>query len=105
MTIPGIFHQNGLDPYTRNNRIEKEGDKPQDQRSVSDRSEQDKVNLSDQAKGLMQTQNAVKSSSDVRSDKVAELKAKVSSGEYQPDSKTIAENMVQMEKDIFNGMV
>ena len=104
MTISSIVHQNRLDQYTQN-KIEKNGDAPQDRPSAAHGSEQDKVNLSEQAKGLMQTQNAVKSSADVRSDKVAELKAKVSSGEYQPDSRTIAENMVQMEKDIFNGLV
>jgi negative regulator of flagellin synthesis FlgM len=95
---------NKLDPYTQN-KIERNGEKPQEQKPASSGSEQDKVNLSEQAQGLMQTQKAVKSSTDVRSEKVADLKARVASGEYQPDSTSTAEKMVKLEEEILNSLV
>jgi len=91
---------NKLDPYTQN-KIERNGEKAQEQRPASSGSEQDKVNLSEQAQGLMQTQKAVKSSTDVRSEKVAELKARVASGEYQPDSRSTAEKLLQHDMDLW----
>jgi len=46
----------------------------------------DRISLSDDAKLFSQAVRDAQSDSGVRAAKVAELKAKVASGEYQPDS-------------------
>lgn len=64
--------------------------------------ETDRVTLSGDARLVALAANQAKESPDVRSDRVAELKARVQSGTYQPDSRKIAEKMLTMESDLFN---
>jgi negative regulator of flagellin synthesis FlgM len=61
----------------------------------------DRVTLSDDAKLVSQAATEATNTSDVRTDKVASLKAQVDAGTYQPDSKKIAEKMLTMESDLF----
>jgi len=75
----------------------KKSGKASGRRSAS--SSTDKISLSDNAKLYSQAVRDAQSEPDVRAAKVAELKAKVQSGEYQPDSKLIAEKLLQSEID------
>lgn len=59
----------------------------------------DKISLSDDAKLYSQAVKNAQSEPEIRAAKVAELKAKVQSGEYQPDSKVIAEKLLRSEID------
>lgn len=61
----------------------------------------DRVTLSDGARLLSVATRTAQDASDVRADKVAELKAQVEAGTYQPDSRKIAEKMLTMESDLF----
>jgi negative regulator of flagellin synthesis FlgM len=61
----------------------------------------DRVTLSDDAKLVSVAARTAQDASDVRSEKVAALKAQVEAGTYQPDSKKIAEKMLTMESDLF----
>jgi negative regulator of flagellin synthesis FlgM len=60
----------------------------------------DRVTLSDGAKLVGVATKTASEASDVRTDKVADLKAQVEAGTYQPDSKKIAEKMLTMESDL-----
>ncbi|EHJ46204.1 flagellar biosynthesis anti-sigma factor protein FlgM [Solidesulfovibrio carbinoliphilus subsp. oakridgensis] len=61
----------------------------------------DRVTLSDGAKLVSLAASQAKDAPEVRSDRVAALKAQVDAGTYQPDSKKIAEKMLTMESDLF----
>lgn len=61
----------------------------------------DRVTLSDGARLVGVAVKTASGSPEVRADKVAELKAQVQSGTYQPDSRKIAEKMLTMESDLF----
>ena len=61
----------------------------------------DRVTLSDNAKLVSQATKAAGDASDIRTDKVASLKAQVEAGTYQPDSKKIAEKMLTMDSELF----
>lgn len=61
----------------------------------------DRVTLSGDAKLVSLAASQARDASDVRSDKVAVLKAQVEAGTYQPDSKKIAEKLLTMESDLF----
>ncbi len=67
--------------------------------SSGESSSSDRISLSDDAKLFSQAVKDAQSEADVRAAKVAELKAKVASGEYQPDSKVIAEKLLLSEAD------
>jgi negative regulator of flagellin synthesis FlgM len=62
----------------------------------------DTVTLSGDAKLFSQAVRDAQDSPDVRADRVAELKAQVESGEYQPDSHKIAEKMLLSEIDLLS---
>jgi negative regulator of flagellin synthesis FlgM len=55
----------------------------------------DAVNLSDAARALSAATRSVSDASDVRTDKVAALKAAIANGTYQVDSKQLARAMVK----------
>ncbi|EFL50278.1 anti-sigma-28 factor, FlgM [Solidesulfovibrio fructosivorans JJ]] len=61
----------------------------------------DRVTLSGDARLVSLAANQAKEAPEVRSDRVATLKAQVQAGTYQPDSKKIAEKMLTMESDLF----
>ena len=61
----------------------------------------DRVTLSGDAKLVSLAASQAKEAPEVRSERVAALKAQVQSGTYQPDSKKIAEKMLTMESDLF----
>ncbi|MEA4857722.1 MAG: flagellar biosynthesis anti-sigma factor FlgM [Solidesulfovibrio sp.] len=61
----------------------------------------DKVTLSGDARLVSLAATTAKESPDTRSERVAELKAQVEAGTYQPDSKKIAEKMLTMESELF----
>ena len=62
----------------------------------------DRVTLSDGARLVGVAVKTASESSEVRTDKVAELKAQVQAGTYQPDSRKIAEKMLTMESDLLS---
>jgi len=55
---------------------------------------EDKVELSSVAKDLQRAAEIAKATPDVRADKVAALKEKVESGNYEVDSKKVASKMI-----------
>jgi negative regulator of flagellin synthesis FlgM len=68
---------------------------------TTDAASADRVTLSDSAKLVSVATRTAQETPEVRADKVAELKAQVQAGTYQPDSKKIAEKMLTMESDLF----
>lgn len=62
----------------------------------------DTVTLSGDAKLFSQAVRDAQEAPEVRADRVAELKAQVESGEYQPDSHKIAEKMLLAEIDLLS---
>ncbi|HCR12872.1 flagellar biosynthesis anti-sigma factor FlgM [Solidesulfovibrio sp.] len=61
----------------------------------------DKVTLSGDARLVSLAATTAKDAPDTRSDRVAELKAQVEAGTYQPDSRKIAEKMLTMDSELF----
>ncbi len=61
----------------------------------------DRVTLSGDAKLVSQAAREANEAPEVRTEKVAALKAQVAAGTYQPDSKKIAEKLLTMESDLF----
>ncbi len=68
---------------------------------ASSGSSSDKVTLSGDARLVSLAATTAKESPDTRSDRVAELKAQVEAGTYQPDSRKIAEKMLTMDSELF----
>ncbi|MDQ7833493.1 MAG: flagellar biosynthesis anti-sigma factor FlgM [Desulfovibrionaceae bacterium] len=62
----------------------------------------DTVTLSGNAKLFSQAVRDAQNAPEVRVERVAELKAQVESGEYQPDSHKIAEKMLLAEIDLLS---
>jgi negative regulator of flagellin synthesis FlgM len=60
----------------------------------------DKVALSPEARLLATTLSTASGASDVRADKVRELKEQVQSGTYKPDIKKAAANLLRDEVDL-----
>jgi flagellar biosynthesis anti-sigma factor FlgM len=56
---------------------------------------QDSVTLSDRAKELQAAQKAVRAASDVREDKVADLKRRIAEGTYQVPAETLARDILR----------
>lgn len=61
----------------------------------------DRVTLSPEAKLRTEAYTAAMNAPDVRQDKINELKARVESGEYQPDSAAIAAKLLIEEPGLF----
>jgi len=66
-------------------------------KSASDSPSGDRVSLSDDAKLVAQAVKEAAGSSDVRVDRVEALKQQVQSGTYQPDSRKIAQKLIDSE--------
>jgi len=69
----------------------------QDQTQVTAQQSGDKVALSPEARLLASTVSVANTSSDVRADKVRELKEQVQSGTYKPDIRKAAANLLRDE--------
>ena len=98
MKVDGLVEK--LSTYEQQ-KIEKAGDKERQARESS-RGDSDSVTLSSRAKTLKELQAAVKDSPDVRSEKVAELRERVESGQYEPDAHTIAQKLLEEERDLWS---
>jgi len=70
-------------------------------KSTSQGSETDRVTLSDDAKLVSVATRTAQDAPEVRSDRVAVLKAQVEAGTYLPDSRKIAEKLLTMESELF----
>ncbi len=55
------------------------------------------VSLSDAAKQLAQLENSIKELPEVDASRVAQIKAKIDSGEYQVNSESLAQKMLDMD--------
>ena len=85
-------------PKSTPNATEKIGEKPlSEEQKVegSERSDQDTiVNLSQASKEVQKIREIILSESDVREDKVADLKERIESGKYTIDHKAVANKLV-----------
>ncbi len=61
-----------------------------------------RISLSDEAKLLQNAGEAARTSSGIRQEKTEVLKEKVRSGEYQPDFKMTAKNILKDDMDILD---
>lgn len=95
---------NGLNPYEQSAKLEKaEGQQVKSKRdstATSANTQGDRVRFSDEALLRTEAFQSASSTSDVRQDKVAEIKARIAAGEYQVDSRKIAENLIRDEIDL-----
>ena len=60
---------------------------------------QDEVILSEEALSRTAAEKAVTEASDVREERVAELKARIAGGKYVVDPRTLAEDILRHEQD------
>lgn len=67
----------------------------------ADARESDTVVLSEEARLRVQALQAAQLDPGVRADRVQELKARVQSGTYEPDSRKVAENLLREDLDLF----
>ena len=67
----------------------------QKQNKAAKNSKNDQIEISSQAKGILTAKAGLKSRPQIRTEKVADLKAKLENGNYQIDSKKIAEKMLK----------
>ena len=68
-------------------------------KSSSVSSQNDKISLSDTAKGLASIKNAVKSAPDVRTEKIDKIKSEIAAGNYDVTGKQVAEKIVNTAID------
>lgn len=61
----------------------------------------DQVKLSSRAQNLNKAMRLAQESPEIRAEKVGQLKTEVVSGNYQPDSRQIAEKLVQEDIDLW----
>ena len=84
----------GISGYVQNvrdNRV----DKSQPDAAHAAKTDGDSVRLSSEAREVQEAMRVMKELPDIRSDKVAELKAKVEQGIYRPDENKIAYKLLQ----------
>ena len=85
---------NGVSGYVQNVRDNKvENNRPD--KAPAAEAGSDKVRLSNGAREVQEAVRILKEMPDVRTDMVAELKARVDQGTYQPDEKKIAFNLLK----------
>lgn len=91
----------GLGQYDKA-RLEKSSDvqKGKKESNVAEVKQGDRANISDEGLLRAEAHKSASGAPDVRKDKVAELKAKIAAGEYEMDSRKIAEKMVRDDLDL-----
>ena len=67
----------------------------QKQNKAAKNSKNDQIAISSQAKGILTAKADLNNRPQIRTEKVADLKAKLENGNYQIDSKKIAEKMLK----------
>ena len=89
----------GKAKVTGNSKLPLEGIPVQQGQNLKPRGESVAVNLSPEARDLLDARNKAyqiaKETPDVREDKVAELKARIASGKYEINSENIADGMLR----------
>lgn len=100
-SILGIKQSYGQSRIGRSESGETSGVSSNKTSETNQTSSSDRVTLSDDAKLVSLASRVAQDSPEVRSDRVATLKAQVEAGTYQPDSKKIAEKLLTMESDLF----
>lgn len=100
MVINGIF--NKIDIYNQNKIQEDKNTQLKKKDDVSNlKSSSDKVELSNEVKLLNNVIDNVKKQDVDRTDKIKELKEKISAGEYKINAEKIADKILQNEIDLF----
>jgi negative regulator of flagellin synthesis FlgM len=61
----------------------------------------DRISISEEGRLKMNMLKAAQESDGVRADKVADVKARIEAGEYNPDSKDIAASLLKQELDVW----
>ncbi len=92
----------GLNAYDRTklNKAESEQLKSRQSSGKAEGATGDRVEFSDEAKLRTEAYSTASNTSDIRRDKVEEIKARIAAGEYQMDSRKIAQNLVRDELDL-----
>ncbi|MFW5791736.1 MAG: flagellar biosynthesis anti-sigma factor FlgM [Desulfohalobiaceae bacterium] len=65
------------------------------------RKQSDTVTLSSRAKVFSDVQEAVRKAPEIRAEKIADIKARVAAGEYEPDPETIARKLLDEEEGLW----
>lgn len=96
---------NGLGPYDQSKIEKARADKLKGERESGSKASTaggDKVSISDEAQLRTEAYSSATGASDIRHEKVAEIKAKIASGEYEINTRKIAENIVKEDLDFFS---
>ncbi len=92
----------GLDPYQAKLEKAESGKLKNGKRTTDDSSSTgDRVSVSNEARLRTEAYSTALSASDVRQEKVNAIKERVDSGEYQVDSRKVAEKLITEEMEIF----
>ena len=89
-----------INPYSQKKVERAERERPPAVTSRTSSSGTDKVSVSEEAKLRAAALSAATSASDVRVDKVEELKAQVQAGTYVPDNRKTAMNLIRDDLDL-----
>ena len=68
---------------------------------VSQEASTDRISISEEGRLKMNMLKATQEDDGVRADKVADVKARIEAGEYNPDSKDIAASLLKQELDVW----
>lgn len=92
----------GLDPYqTKLDKAENAKGKLAKRSDGDSKTTGDRVSVSNEARLRTEAYSAALSAPEVRQEKVNEIKARVDSGEYQVDSRKVAEKLITEEAELF----
>ena len=69
--------------------------------AVVQESRTDRISISEEGRLKMNMLKAAQDNDGVRADKVADVKARIEAGEYNPDSKDIAASLLKQELDVW----
>lgn len=99
MTINGIKPLGGYEPQRLEQleQLRQEHQKTQ----ASQEGAADRISISDEARLKMSMLKAAQEDPGVRPDKVADLKARIESGEYSADGRDIAAGLLRQELDVW----
>ncbi len=96
MKITNIDPKENQAQYVQNNQATQEAQQVVQEKSGAPKESQaaDRVELSTASRDVQKIQEVLKSTPDVRTEKVQELKSKIESNEYSVDAREIANKMV-----------